>query len=449
MNFLPSGCRYSDFNVYPPNWNTTRASLKKTWRIVYRFYDPSQTDKYPRGKQKSLKSGLNQAHTLEDRQQIVRALIEQERTLLVDHGYNPITDKLSATESEPETEPEQTDKTANFPVDDRKISTKDYLALMDDLVPAPETPFIPALWLGLKRKKYVPQAINDIGSIIRGVEDAAKALSFENLQINQVRRRHIVLILEHCAKTRKSWSDDRFNKYKAYLSGIMKPLLQLDCMESNPMQNIDKLDVMREQRETLDKEERAKIDGYLKARDYHFWRFVQMFFHSSARETELMGVCDTDIDLVAQVVHVVIKKRRGMPVRVPRPIKDIALDLWREVITECAELRAKMPQDGPVYLFSKFLKPGYGKIRPDQVGRRWTKYVKKELGIVKDLYPLKHLNTAELMDALGQETAIEQAEKEVAEMMGHTTTTMLQQVYDQKNALRKAARAAKVKNTFA
>lgn len=450
MNKLPSGCSYSEFNVYPSNWNTTRASIKKDWRIEYYFRDPAFIDRYPNGKATVVKGGINRVRSLEERQDLVRELLEMLRDLLENQGYNPITKtKLVVPDPEPILPPAP--EPTHYPADDRTLSTHKYLESLKGLVPDVDTPLIPALWLGLKRKVYAPKAVNDIGSIIRGVEDAARTLQLDRLKISELKRRHLVLILEKCAELNPKWSDNRRNMYKAYLSGIIKPLLTLECLENNPTVGIDKVDVVRPPREKPTWEERKRIRDHLKDRDYRFWRFVQMFFHSGARETELIEVKDTDVDLENQTVWVTVRKRKGAPVRTRKPIKTIALPLWREVLQECNAVRAKHP-GAPVNLFARLLKPGIlsdrSTIRPDQVGRRWKKYVKEELGIDKDLYSLKHLNTEELMDALSQETSIEQAEKEVAEIMSHTSEKMLQQVYDQKNGARKNQRAAAVNNPF-
>ncbi|HEY1201689.1 MAG TPA: hypothetical protein VGE79_11935, partial [Niastella sp.] len=120
---------------------------------------------------------------------------------------------------------------------------------------------------------------------------------------------------------------------------------------------------------------------------------------------------------------------------------------------EAKHLGLTEPSAGPIYLFSKFLEPGYKPIRPDQIGRRWAKYVmddKTGLGIKKKFYDIKHLHTTELMNILSQgNAAIEKAEKEVSEHNSHTTTAMVQKVYDIDNEERKRNRVKAVKNTFA
>ena len=449
MNILPNGCRYSDFNVFPNNWNTSRASLKKTWRIEYRFYDPAFTTEFPKGKLKVIKNGINRINELAERQQIVNELLRCEEDLLKNQGYNPITDKRNkqVPEVEAQTYPPQI-----IPIDDRSLSTQQYLAQLDELLPLPDTPFISALWLGLKRTKAVPQSINDIGSVIRGTEVAAKQLGYNQLPIKEIRKRHMKLILEKCAVTNKRWSNGRHNDYKGYLRKVFKPLVALEVIEMNPMTDIEQLTETQNIREVLTLEDRQRIDAHLHKNHYNFWRFIQIFFHSGARETELMQVRVSDVDLVKQQYKLLIKKGRVYR-WVPKPIKDIAVPFWKEVLDECKELETNHPAAEEIYLFSKFLQPGLKPIRPDQIGRRWNKYVRDKktgLGIDKDFYSLKHLHTTEMIEILQSRGAsIEQAEKAVADHCSHTTTTMVRNVYDINNQSRKDDLVKKVSNKFA
>ena len=48
---LPNGCRCSELSITPSNWNTSRGSIKKYWSIHYRFYDPQEMVRFPKGKQ--------------------------------------------------------------------------------------------------------------------------------------------------------------------------------------------------------------------------------------------------------------------------------------------------------------------------------------------------------------------------------------------------------------
>lgn len=460
MKILPNGCRYGKINVFPANWNTTRASIKKTWYIEYRFYDPNFSKKYPNGYRKVIKSGINRNKSIEGRQQIVKSKIEFEIDLLEKQGYNPILELFDSpleiseplSESEGLSIPVASDQT-KIPIDDRTLSTQEYLKLLVNHVPIPATPFISALWLGLYRTEAVPQTINDIGSVIRGTEAAAAQLNFDKLPINEIRKKHIKLILEKCAEINPKWSNSRHNHYKGYLRKICKPLVALEAIEFNPVTDIDELIETGSIRDVLTIEERKLVNDHLYENQYNFWRFMQIFFHSGARETELMKVRESDVDLPNQRYKVLIKKRKKKHQWVWKVIKDIALPFWTEVLLDCKALRSKTPSDLDIYLFGKFLLPGYKSIRPDQIGRRWAKYVmdeKKGLGIKKKFYDIKHMHTTEIMDILSVDSqSIEEAEKVIAEHNGHTTTTMVKNVYDVGNKNRKDQRIRKVDNSFA
>ena len=89
---LPNGCKCSELKVNPSNWATPKASLKNNWYIYYRFYDPSERALYPKGKLRIVK-GMNESKTLEERQALVKALMDLELSELKNQGFNPIIEK--------------------------------------------------------------------------------------------------------------------------------------------------------------------------------------------------------------------------------------------------------------------------------------------------------------------------------------------------------------------
>lgn len=80
------------------------------------------------------------------------------------------------------------------------------------------------------------------------------------------------------------------------------------------------------------------------------------------------------------------------------------------------------------------------KAPPDPVTRRWEKYVKDELGIAADLYSLKHLNTSETVEQLGEGLA--------AMHNSHTSTAMVRNVYDVGRESREHEKIKSLKNEF-
>lgn len=392
---LPNGCTCSKPIVIPRNWKSKKASVKNPWLISYRFYDPSE----PKPKQVAVR-GMNPFHTLKERQEATEDLLNLELDMLVRQGYNPFRKEFI---SQKPVEPDQIGPTMSFPK---------------------------ALWSVLDKIPATRQTINDMRSVIRGSEKAIEDLSFQYMMIGQVSRKHIKAILGQCAITNKRWSARRHNLYRAYLMRLFKELVELEAIDYNPVRDVSTMKETRQIREVLTAQERIKVNEHLKVNHYYFWRFIQIFFRSGARITEMVHLRFCDVDLAGQRFKVLIKK--GKVERwVWKTIADSVLPVWDEVINEC-----KVDD----HLFSEWLKPGPKSIRADQIGKRWRLYVKRDLGIKKDLYGLKHLNASEIVDRLGDEAA--------AAMMSHTSTAMTTQVYDIRSERRRHEQLKKVEGLF-
>jgi site-specific recombinase XerC len=422
---LLNGCSRTKFSVYPTNWHTKKASISKDWYVWYRYTDPLYKDLYPHGKLEPVR-GMNHIKNREERQIATRQILQELYRLIDHHNYNPITKRI------------------NLPNNRTDI-------VVDEILP--ETPFIDALRAAKKRLKYIQHTLNDVGYVIDGTEEAAKALGYDKLFISAISRKHIVRIFEQCASKNDRFSTNRQNSYRSYLLALFKILLKQEAVTHNPITGIDKEATIKDEPEMLTKKEREKIDKHLRERNYNFWRYMQIFFHSGGRTTELLSLTEQHVDVAQQRYKTLIRKRKSSA-WVWRPIKDIALPLWMEIQREIQVKHEKFPTiNKELYFFGEGLIPNWDSIRPDQITKRWRYWVQSDespgLGIKKGFYKIKHLNATEVMDALTNEISIEDAEKEVAEMNAHTSTEMLQQVYDTKNKIRKLDRIKRVRNTFA
>lgn len=408
LTSLFNGCSRSAIKVTPKNWKTEKASLKKPWRIHYRFYDPVFKDnpKYKKGKQVPIR-GMNVYATREERQEVTKALIEKEKYRLDQLGYNPITGQTVRPELPAQQEPEH--------------------GIIDITA---DTPFIDALYEALPRLVVVPKVRIDIKSVIGGVEiaagnllDAAHNKYYTALEISQISRRHIKNILDLCAKTRKRWSAKRHNMYKCYLSMLFSELLQLEAVEMNPTRDIPSKVQPFKRREELTKDELKRVDEHLYHNYYAFWRYWKIFFYSGSRSTELLQLRkDKKINLQEQTFIIrVIKGNQDKEDL--RGISNEVLYLWQEIWDE-----AKSGQ----FLFSKGLVPGNKPIRNDQIGRRWNAHVKIKLSIKKDFYSLKATHT----DAIADKLDIQHAQT----ADGHTTPVVTLKHYAKGEKKRQIAR---------
>lgn len=371
---LPNGCSCSDPTVHPANWDKSGASTKNTWYIQYYFYDPSYKEKFPNGCLRMLKGGLNKLSTLEQRRSAVKILMQELLYALKQEGYNPITKKCHG------------------------------IAGYDEI--DTNTPLIETLSFAQSKIKVGSQTALDIRSVIKYTIASAKNLRFHILPISQIRRKHIKLLLDNLSITKERWSANQYNYYRAHLMMLFNILMEYDIIEINPVLGIKKQKYIAKEREVLTPEQRILVNKHLKENNYTFWRFLQIFFHSGGRETELMRIQIKDVDLARQRYKILVLKGKNST-RTERTIKDIALPFWEDVI------KGANPND---YIFSKGLVPGPVAINSHQITRRWRTWVKEPLGITADFYSLKHSNLDETAAILDINAA--------AKMAGHTSTVI-------------------------
>jgi integrase len=446
-----NGCYRSEIKVTPTNWHTTKASVKRPWRIHYRFYDPAFKDhpKFKKGKQVPIK-GMNHVNTLEERQAITKKLIADELNVLDKLGFNPITDVYMAPPAPV--------------VSDHKEIT-------------PATTFIEALRLALTKCEMEPDTVTDCTSVLKYFTDSAVMIKKDQLPLRDIKAKDIRAILDNCknlmvstkinkrvlvngklvvekkweggkkvsvkveVQRKKVWNDNQYNHYRKYISILFAEIESQEVIEYNPVEKITKKEIPIDpdvKRTVLTTQERKKVDAYLKNKFPEFHRFINIFFHSGARRKELMKLQGKNVDLAGQRFKVLVKKRKKKE-WVWKTIKDIAVPYWTEAMAYCK------PKD---YVFSIGLVPGTTFIRPEQVTRRWEEHVKKDLGIDADLYSLKHLHTTEAMTELEDSNSIDST-KEIAEHNSHTSGAMIVKIYDVDADKRKHKKIKGLKNTFA
>jgi integrase len=394
---LPNGCRCSgipgdsekkiadELSVKPKNWKSAKAPVKKPWYIQYRFYDPSPDFKkeHPTGLLVIAKGGINNFKTAIERRSATRLLMAEILFMLQKEGYNPWKKVIAGSEN----------------------GTK---AL------SPNTLIIEAMEIA---QKEIKTCVGDIKSVLKYTIPAIIECRFQYLQVSEFRRRHMRIVLDHVKKSKQlaatqkpkpgqqkanTWSANTFNYYRAHLQMVFEKLIEYDVIEANPLDKIKKEKYITPEREVLTTEERAFVNSYLKASKYTFWRFLQIFFHSGARETEMMRVQGKHVDLEKQRFKVEIRKKQTVK-WVWKTIKTIALPLWKEAIEGAG------PED---YIFAKGLKPGPIAIDSSQITRRWRVHIKKPFGITKDFYSLKASNLDEISEELGVTAAQKAADHE-------------------------------------
>ncbi len=232
-----------------------------------------------------------------------------------------------------------------------------------------------------------------------------------------------------CSEQR-NLSARNWNAYRTYLMMLFEQLDELEMVDHNPAKELKKRSETINLRLTLTQEERESVKLHLVSNYPEFYRFIQIFFHSGSRRTELLTLKVKDVNLEKEEYITLIKK--GSQKRyAKKTIKNIVKPYWENQLQGANE---------DYYVFSKGLLPGASKIREEQVTRRWRRLVKDKLGIKADLYSLKHLNTDETSTLLDIEAA--------AKHNGHTSSkiTKLQYAFGEEQRTRE--RLKQVNNAF-
>lgn len=377
MIIMPNGYGRSNFTVVPKNWKSDRASVKKQWRIYYRFYDMEG------GKKQIPINGMNGVKTAEGRRLAIEEMIAREIELLEVDGYNPITGIYKP--------PAVVDESA---VHERTLVFKALRAALPWLECVAET------------RRAVRINIDIMAKCGSGIG---------NMCVCDIRPKHMMQLLKTVADKRKI-SAVTYNHYRAYLMMLFKVLIPLGAIEVNPVRDVPKRKTVKKIKKTLTDEQREKVKEVLSLESQQsFYRYVQIFFASGARSTELFSVKVKDVDLSRQQYLCVIRKGRQW-VEVYKTIKDAVLPLWQDL------LKGGRDED---YIFSHGLVPGPLQNKSNQITRRWRKCIKSKetgLGIDVDFYSLKHLHSTELVNLKGTKTA--------AAMNSHKGEGMVINIYD-------------------
>lgn len=339
---LPNGCTRSEFITYPSNWKLSSADISLTWYIKYRFYEPGFAPV-----QKVIKSNMNKIKSLKERQQAMRALLTDEEKLL-NEGYNPGTNTLPQTEEQKE----------------ENMSTSEAL-----------------------RFAYQKLFVSDRTKV--DIFNMLKSIPEIRTPIREFTRKNVKRLLENISNT-----PDRYNKNRTSLMILYSELVEDEIVDVNPLWDIKKKKVVKKLRTILTADERKLVREHL-LQYPGFYRFVEVFFHSGARISELLRLRYEDVDLKNQYFKIVIYKGREYR-QVRKVIKNISLPYW---ITQFANCK---PGD---YLFGKSLNPGPVPIKPDYVTKKWSRCVQEPLKIKASFYSLKHLHTDEIASGVGLSVA--------------------------------------------
>ena len=397
MILLHGNSYRTELKVFPKNWKTSKASIKKDWFIYYRLYSCKQSENLkPKKNKLVILKGMNHFKIWQERIVETIKIINQELLRL-----------------------------ENIKFADIQITTQ----TLNNFEIPPQTNFILALRLAEQRITAAPSTKRDLRSTLNFVASSAESLKYSELSIMKITRKHLKHLLYHIDISNGE-SIHRYNKIRSYLMMIYKELVELETVDSNPLKDISKKKGIQKLRKMPSIKSRQIINQHLQLHHYRFWLFTNIFFHSGARLTEMMQIKRKDVDLDKQSFIITIKKG-NIYKEVEKPIKSIALNFWKESLANAKD------ED---YIFSKGLYPGPSPIQSYQITKRWKLQVKKKLGIQEDFYSLKHLNLDETAELLSL--------KDASVMASHTSTQITSKYYALFESKRQLERLKSIENPF-
>ncbi len=399
---LLNGCKATNPSVTPKNWKTGgKKILSRDWIIHFYFKDPNFSEKYPNGKQIRIK-GMNEFKTLGERREATEILLDGVINKLVNLHWNPITKTYMEGSN----------------------SINQNITLLD------------ALEYYRKIKNVSSDYKADIKSMIKKIEPSLNCLQLQFKNVNHFTRRDIRSILRH-QQQNYNLSNNRYNKYKVFLSSLFDDMIEDEILEYNPCYKIKKLPTEKKLREILTEEQRKEVYYHLKSNYYTFWRFMMIFYSSGSRIAELLNVKVKDVNLKKLEFKVMIKKGQQFK-EVLKPINKQFAHLWTEVITE--QVGESFNINPNHYIFSRGLFKGDKPIRRDQLTRRWRVHVKEKLNITADFYSLKHLYSDQITEKLDMQHA--------QKLNSHTTIRMVEKHYAVNEETRKINRLKNIETDF-
>jgi len=511
MKNLLNGCSRSEFAVTPKNWKTAKASIKKHWKIHYRFYDPAFKDhpKY-KGKIQRAIRGMNDFHTLEDRQAATRDLIELETKTIDVRGWNPISNKFMVEVLEDVFCGEVTKDTPfiiALELTLRNCVTEEILPLLraegykiriengilvyykdGELVadkdgnPIPEIDIVlPYIKEKQLKTEMEHETVIDCKSVLKYFSKSAAMLKKDQIPLHHIKSKDIKAILDNCKNlvverimNKRVEKDGKLVVERIKVNGKMVPVKtvvyqkkvwndnqfnhfrsylgilfgKLKKQEILEYNPIDNIEVRDTTPEDPEQREKKVLTDGQRLQINEYTKEKTPEFNRLIHIFFNSGARRKEMVRV-QGKHVDLPKQRFKVLVKKRKKWTWVWKTIKDVVLDhwVQAMDGCGPED---YVFSKGLRPGPKPIRPEQITRRWLRHVKKALGFSdNDFYHLKRLHTTEIMDMFSKLTEQEEEAAQVAaEHNSHTSTAMVVNIYDAKKEKRKHNKIRAAGNGF-
>ncbi|CAA7386075.1 Tyrosine recombinase XerC [Chryseobacterium fistulae] len=253
--------------------------------------------------------------------------------------------------------------------------------------------FCEALDFALDKKKSVlaPKSYHDYSCTINFFKSSILYLKFSNLTIFECQRVHIKSILDHLQLTR-NWTAKNYNKHLGYIKSIFSELVEWELIEFNPVRDIrSQKEEKKESNITLTDQEHQKVFEFLKDKNYNFYVYCSFIYYCGIRPYELTQIRCKYIDLNRNLIFLpaeITKNENDSYVPILGNLKELIRDF--NFSNPNFFLFGTYRKRGGKHKKEKWFSPNPYSIKRDTATKLWNTLIKKELGINKNLYSLKH-----------------------------------------------------------
>ncbi len=264
--------------------------------------------------------------------------------------------------------------------------------------------FIDAIDFALSKCVLASKSKSCYTSAVKFFKESAKKLHFDRIQITQLKRMHIKLMLDEL-KQRRSWSNHAYNKYLGYFAGVLSRLVEYEIIEHNPAHKIKNLPLAETQKFVpLDESEKKILRVELTKIHPNFFTYLMVVYHTGIRPKEALALKISDVNFQRKIITIkpdlLLENSKTKSIRIV-PINEHLLQLLYNHCNNFNEqncylfgspFESKVGNRGYGYGSKRndYFSPSFVQIKRDTPTKLWNSIVIKKIGIKKYMYALKH-----------------------------------------------------------
>lgn len=168
-----------------------------------------------------------------------------------------------------------------------------------------EMNFNTALGWALEKCVVASKTKLDYSVTVNFFKHAAEKLRFNTFPITQIKKQHIMLMLDSIKDERK-WSNHAYNKNAGYICGVLSRLVKYEIIKHNPAKEIPSLAVTESNKyETLTDYEKFKLRENLEFNIPEYYTYLMLQYHTGIRPKEVLSLKISDLKLESNMIVIV------------------------------------------------------------------------------------------------------------------------------------------------